>query len=521
MTTREICSLQFGHYSNFIGAHWWNLQEFSFSFTPDDYSEINNRVLYREGLTLKGQPTYTPRVLLVDLKGSLNTLAEHGELYDTSSSPKENEIPWHPNRIEVKEDVKKPKSEFLQDLDSGPSTTVNKNYNFETNVKVWSDCLYTRFHPNTINVIKEYEHNNQDAGFDLFMQGKQMWKTEKFEDDFSDKIRNFVEECDSLQGFHVILDGNNGFSGLGSNCIEHLKDDYDRKSVLAIPVLPSYYNDYSNETDEEQRTSQIKDSIRVINSALSFTDLAESSSLFVPLCTSKDGWRQPGLKREFNHVQYNDKLMYHTSAILASALDTITLKYRLREGHYSLSDLCADLNLHNRKLAAASLCLPFSFNEGADLIECLDNWDGPLTQSITPRCTIGTDRMMQLITLRGIPEDRLKKPYDKAGTQKDLPAYRCKNVNEMLNFYMSCTTFGTATNVTNISKDVQSIPILAGLHSCNEISATIESLHTEAKKIKVERLPQFTSTGLEKDEYKECLEKLLDLKECYEENYLL
>ncbi|KAI4466905.1 mitochondrial distribution regulator misato [Holotrichia oblita] len=117
---------------------------------------------------------------------------------------------------------------------------------------------------------------------------------------------------------------------------------------------------------------------------------------------------------------------------------------------------------------------------------------------------------------------------------------------------MSCTTFGTATNVTNISKgltlkkpfpsffdnkvgvhgnissilrretdDVQSIPILAGLHSCNEISATIESLHTEAKKIKVERFPQFTSTGLEKDEYKECLEKLLDLKECYEENYLL
>lgn len=81
--------------------------------------------------------------------------------------------------------------------------------------------------------------------------------------------------------------------------------------------------------------------------------------------------------------------MYHTSAILASALDTVTLKYRLKEGHYSLSDLCVDLNLHNRKLAAASLCLPFSFNEGADLIECLDNWDGPLTQSITPRCTIG------------------------------------------------------------------------------------------------------------------------------------
>lgn len=81
--------------------------------------------------------------------------------------------------------------------------------------------------------------------------------------------------------------------------------------------------------------------------------------------------------------------MYHTSAILASALDTFTLKYRLKDTTYSLGDLCADLNQHNRKLAAASLCLPFSFNKDAYLIECLDNWDGPLTQSISPNCNIG------------------------------------------------------------------------------------------------------------------------------------
>ncbi|KRT83091.1 hypothetical protein AMK59_4292, partial [Oryctes borbonicus] len=204
--------------------------------------------------------------------------------------------------------------------------------------------------------------------------------------------------------------------------------------------------------EEERHRSQINDSLRVINFTLSFLDLAEHSSLFAPLCTNKDGWRQPGIKREFNHVQYNDKLMYHTSAILASALDTFTLRYRLKASQYTLSDLCADLSLHNRKLAAASLCLPFSFNEGADLIECLDNWDGPLSKSITPNCSIGTDRMMQVITLRGIPEERLKKPFDRAGTQRDMPAYRCKNINEMLTFYMSCTTFATATSVTNISK---------------------------------------------------------------------
>jgi len=26
MGTREIVTLQIGHYSNFVGTHWWNLQ---------------------------------------------------------------------------------------------------------------------------------------------------------------------------------------------------------------------------------------------------------------------------------------------------------------------------------------------------------------------------------------------------------------------------------------------------------------------------------------------------------------
>lgn len=29
-STREIITLQFGHYSNFIGTHFWNLQVFNY-----------------------------------------------------------------------------------------------------------------------------------------------------------------------------------------------------------------------------------------------------------------------------------------------------------------------------------------------------------------------------------------------------------------------------------------------------------------------------------------------------------
>ena len=43
--------------------------------------EVDNDVLFREGLTLKGEVTYTPRLLSLDLQGSLGLLPQCGELY--------------------------------------------------------------------------------------------------------------------------------------------------------------------------------------------------------------------------------------------------------------------------------------------------------------------------------------------------------------------------------------------------------------------------------------------------------
>ena len=42
MTSREILTIQLGHYSNFIGSHWWNIQESNFSYDPDNPSEIKS-----------------------------------------------------------------------------------------------------------------------------------------------------------------------------------------------------------------------------------------------------------------------------------------------------------------------------------------------------------------------------------------------------------------------------------------------------------------------------------------------
>ncbi|XP_044744875.1 protein misato [Coccinella septempunctata] len=548
-TTSKILTLQFGHYSNFVGTHWWNVQEKSFQYSGDTKQDINHDVLYRDGINNKGQETYTPRLLLVDLKGSSGALPAASDLYEDNSEFHVDDIQWETDRVEVKTEEKLKKNEFQKKLDDPESSNQETGYDFDKNVNVWSDFLYTRFHPRTLNIVKDFQH--QSNSFNAFHQGSRLWSTEQFQNDFIDKIRNYVEECDYFQGCQVLLDAVDGFSGLATSSIEHLYDEYGR-SVVAFPLIPSFYKDYNHQTEEERSRSIISDSNRVLNLAFCFDSLREICSLFVPLCTGETGWRQPGNKREFYHTNYNPELYYHSGAILAAALDTISLKYRLKSGNYKLKDLCKDLTNNNRMAAAASMSLPFSLNCDSDLVECLDNWEGPLTRSITPNCNLGSERMVQLYTLRGISEEKLKKPLSKAGRQKDLPAYKCKTVEEMLQFYLSCTTTLSLNHATSVSNslevgepfpkifdefvgfngsiigcprpstlDVQSVPVLTGLHSGSGIGKMLETLLKETKRINISKFPTFSTLGIDKDAFSDSVNNLYELKECYEEDYYL
>ena len=75
---RAVITLQIGNYSNYIGAHFWNIQEAGFVFPTSSnvtrVPDINNSVLFREGFSgvsqRDAQPTYTPRLVTVYLKGA-------------------------------------------------------------------------------------------------------------------------------------------------------------------------------------------------------------------------------------------------------------------------------------------------------------------------------------------------------------------------------------------------------------------------------------------------------------------
>lgn len=171
MSTREILTLQFGHYSNYIGAHFWNTQELSFDYTGTLKTECNHDILYREGSTSRGEVTYTPRLLLADLQGSLKTLPENGGLPEEIST---DVVTW--DNIEQIEEPSYSKNEYLVDIDA--EHTKQKEYNLEHDVKTWTDYLYPRFHDRTVNIVKEYQHGIESvSSFNSYKCVKLIYKT--------------------------------------------------------------------------------------------------------------------------------------------------------------------------------------------------------------------------------------------------------------------------------------------------------------------------------------------------------
>lgn len=77
--------------------------------------------------------TYTPRLLLVDVKGSLGCFPERSDLYEDPTVPdiSEDIVLWSENKTEVEQAPKQKKNQFLEDLEKQeedidePGTSLN------------------------------------------------------------------------------------------------------------------------------------------------------------------------------------------------------------------------------------------------------------------------------------------------------------------------------------------------------------------------------------------------------------
>ncbi|XP_056255646.1 protein misato homolog 1 isoform X2 [Seriola aureovittata] len=570
---REVITLQLGHYSNFVGTHWWNLQDASLSYDPETpLGEIQNDVVFREGQTLGGHVTYTPRLIAMDLKGSLRTLRQEGSLYDpgkdTSAVTWEGSLMMHkespPAKNSFLEDLDKlDKGEILAEADFSCSSqpqrsaaaslsvdTVNsrlaqvqKGYRLEGNVKVWSDFLRIHLHPRTISVIHQYNHDGEAHRLEAFGQGEALLQGSVLED-LEDKLHFFVEECDYLQGFQVLCDMADGFAGLGSKVTEMLLDSYSGRGILTWGLAPVSH----------PNSTPVKDFYHLLNCTLATAHLSSHSSFFCPLTLRGGLGRRPPSPTAFPHLNYDPSLWYHSSSVLALALDALTLPYRLRNNSAPMWQVADTLAVSGRKVVAAYGAVPFPMMHGSSLPDALSACTDALPWKPLSACPESGDGRCyaQWATLKGFEGQRLISDLA-PGTKPPSPLHSLHSGEDVLGSYirsfyptspLALRLVATPSKLTppfpqifpqslddqgflqsqppplgSPASVVSSVPVLTSLQSGPVLGSWLSELHRGASTFDIRRVaPSFLSQGPEMADYEEALEQLRLLSRCYRDD---
>ncbi|XP_031441630.1 protein misato homolog 1 [Clupea harengus] len=564
---REVITLQLGHYSNFVGTHWWNLQEASLCYDSDGSpGELQSDVMFREGVTLGGQVTYTPRLIAMDVKGSLQTLREEGILYEAenNASPQS----WK-GQVVTHKHTRSTKNSFLQDLDklddgeilsdddlhssqqaqhSGAvaKETVNsslehskKTYSLEGSVRVWSDFLRLHLHPRTISVIHEYNHDGESGRLEAFGQGEALCKGPVLEE-LEDKLHFFTEECDYLQGFQVLCDLSDGFSGLGSKVTELLQDSYGGRGILTWGLSPVSH----------PNMTPVKEHCHLLNVALGMVHMANHSSFFCPLTLKGGLGPRPNATPVFPHLTYDPSIWYHSSSLLALALDTMTVPYRLRQHSTPMWQMADALAVSGRKVVSAYGAIPFPVDHGTYLSDALDAFTDGLPWKPLSACPEQGNGGCygQSVALRGLEKQSLVRPRVPGRQPPSALDYFC-NGEEILASYiqshypaspMAVQTVSSASKLTPpfpqifsksmgpqgllhqqvrtkaVVPPVVGVPVLTSLQSSPALGPWLSELHIAASRLDPRRIaPSFLTHDLEHSDLQEALEQLRVLAHCY------
>eukprot|EP00741_Cyanophora_paradoxa_P004797 tig00000829_g4655.t1 len=137
---REAITLQVGPYSNYVGAHFWNLQDEVNAYSAAGVvPEIDLDVLFRETKNARGASAYVPRAICCDYQGNFGWLglgggnaAEHGPAVESLWSGKV-------ERVDAEAVQPSPYVQgLMQEVDSA-SVETPSNLEIEASARHWPD----------------------------------------------------------------------------------------------------------------------------------------------------------------------------------------------------------------------------------------------------------------------------------------------------------------------------------------------------------------------------------------------
>ncbi|NXL89615.1 MSTO1 protein, partial [Alectura lathami] len=153
------------------------------------------------------------------------------------------------------------------------------------NVQLWSDYISVQLHPRSVYVIQQYNHDGDSGRLEAFGQGESLLQDAACLEELEDRLHFYVEECDYLQGFQVLCDLHDGFSGVGAKVTELLRDEYSGKGILTWGLTPVMQTRNNLIVGFSPQDSQ-RNFYRLMNTALGIAHLSGHSSLFCPLSLS-------------------------------------------------------------------------------------------------------------------------------------------------------------------------------------------------------------------------------------------
>ncbi|KAF8776749.1 hypothetical protein HU200_003486 [Digitaria exilis] len=332
---REVVTVQVGGFANFVGSHFWNFQDELLGLADDPGADpvfrnaaLDMDALYRAGETQQGVATYCPRLVSVGSRGSLGSLSSSGTLGSSSAAAGHpNILTWSGN---VTKSVAKPhdRNLFLQSLSEEEQNTSSSNdrsnakksvedkdlvESLENGVKFWTDYSKVQYHPQSLYEL--YGSWTNFDKFDNYGTAREVVSEWSQMEELNERLRFFVEECDHIQGIQFIVDDSGGFSSVAAQYLENIADDYTNTPVLLYCVR----DPVSHGSSRNQRETII----RTLHDAVSFSKLASSCNLMVPI-------GQPSLSYLSPLLSIKDEKYFYSSAIFAAAIHSLSVPFRLQ-----------------------------------------------------------------------------------------------------------------------------------------------------------------------------------------------
>uniref|UniRef100_A0A7M4E6H2 Protein misato homolog 1 n=1 Tax=Crocodylus porosus TaxID=8502 RepID=A0A7M4E6H2_CROPO len=528
-------TLQLGSYAGFVGAHWWQLQA-----RGEAGAELRADALHRAG---RAPDPYAPRLVLLDLRGSgtggRSGLPGVGKEMATETLTTYG-VGW---RCGFVHEGCRPIfcNNSFADVSQLPlCLDASQVCHLEGRGQVWSDYLRVHLHPRSIFEIQRYNHDGDSNRLEAFGQGESLLSEPTYLDELEDKLHFFIEECDYLQGFQILCDMHDGFSGVGAKVTELLCDEYSGRGILSWGLTPII----SNTGDPH------KDFYRLMNTVLGIVHLSRHSSLFCPLSLNGSLGLRPQAPITLPYIHYDASLNYHSSAILAAALETMTVPYRLHTSQLSMMQLAEALNFSGRKVVAAGAAVPFSVSHGHSLPDALCSYQHAVPWKPLSSCGEQKDSFCfaQSVVLRGIGKENHISNFP-TGTQPSSALHVYETGEEVLGNYLNMLSPGTLSishllqspckvqspypqffspllnkqgflldKPRSHSAVVESIPVLTALQSSPVLHTALYNLYKELQKVDVRRWASFFAAGIELDDFQEALLELRTLSQCYKKN---